>query len=419
MKEKLRNLFTKNMGTKLLSVMIAGLLWIIIMSISDPQVTKTIENIPVERRNEEAVTEEGKVYEALSGNRVTIQIRGSRSIVENLGVGDFLAYVDFKEIGWVNAVPLHVECRNKANRGLVEITHKSSDVMSISLVEYMETMVQVDVRPVNVPDGYYAFCRSISSKLLEISGSKTQVQSVEKLVGMVDLSNRKESFQSLVDLKPVDIEGNEIDSTKLDIAQNYVSVEVTVLPVKEVPVILDTTGVTVAAGFGITGIDYSPKTVQVAAEPDVLKKLKEIVIPFQSEEMIQSEEVEIEINKYLPTGVYLKSETNRVILSIGIERLSRKDFTITTSALEVRNLDPQYEISFERPMITLTVHGVLAVLDELQVSDMGLYLDMASCRSTGKQEILLRAENAGNVEFSQMITVYIENSKALKDISGE
>ncbi len=415
MKEKLKNLFMKNIGTKLLSVVIAGLIWIVIMSISDPQVTKTIENIPVERRNEEAVTEEGKVYEALSGNRVTVRIRGSRSIVENMDVEDFIAYVDFKEIGWVNAVPIHVEFKNKSNEDLAEITHKSKDVMSISLVENLATMVQVDIKPINVPEGYYAFCSSISSKLLEISGSKTQVASVEKLVGTVDLSKDKQSCQKMVDLVPVDIEGNEIDDTKLNIAQKYVRVDITVIPVKDVPVVLDTTGVTVATGFGISGMDYSPKTIQIAAEQEILDRITEIVIPYSADELMQSEVAEIEIARYLPAGVYLKSETANVILSIAVERLTRKDITVPTAEIEIRNLAEGLELRFEKSLITFSVRGISEVIDNLRVENMGLYLDMASANAVGEQEVILRSDPACGVEIAQKLTVYITDRAAVKD----
>lgn len=418
MKEKMKNLFTQNIGTKLLSVVIAGLVWIIIMSLSDPQVTKTIENIPVERRNEEAVTEEGKVYEALSGNRVSIRVRGSRSVVETMDVKDFVAYVDFKEIGWVNAVPIHVEFKNKNNESLAEITHKSKDVMSISLVENLATMVQVDIKPINVPEGYYAFCSSISSKLLEISGSKTQVESVEKLVGTVDLSGYKQNFQKMVDLVPVDIEGNEIDDTKLNIAQKYVRVDITVIPVKDVPVVLDTTGVTTATGFGISGMDYSPKTIQVAAEQDVLDRLTEIVIPYSADELMQSEVVEIEIAKYLPSGVYLKSETTSVVLSIEVERLTRKDISISTSDIEIRNLAEGLELRFDKNSFILSVRGISNVLDNLTVENMGLYLDMASVTSDGKQEVILHADPECKVDFVQKLTVYITDSAAIKGVEN-
>ncbi|MDO4317792.1 MAG: CdaR family protein [Lachnospiraceae bacterium] len=409
MKEKLKTMFTKNLGTKLLSVVIAGLVWVVIMSVSDPQVTRTIENIPVERRNEDAVSAENMVYEALSGNLVTIKVRGSRSIVETLDVKDFTAYVDFQEIGWVNAVPIHVEVNNPEYEDLTEITYQSNDVMSILLVEYQEDMVMVDVKTTNVPDGYYAFCSSVSSKLLEISGSKTQVESVEKLVGTVDLTGRTESFQTTVTLEPVNIDGTPIDATKLNIAQNYVRVDITILPVKEVPIALDTSGVTLAEGFGIASIDYSPKTVQIAAEQEVLDTLNEITIPYAADSLMQSEEVDIEIAKYLPEGVYLKSETTTLVLSISVELLVRKEFSLAlpSDLIEIRNLGENFELNYTQNVLSLPVYGVSGVLDNMQIKDLHLYLDMATCTSPGSYSAVLRSDSELGVSFSQKVSVYI------------
>ncbi len=409
MKEKLKTMFTKNLGTKLLSVVIAGLVWVVIMSVSDPQVTRTIENIPVERRNEDAVSAEGMVYEALSGNRVTIKVRGSRSVVEALDEKDFTAYVDFQEIGWVNAVPIHVEVNRKEYEELLEVTYQSNDVMSILLVEYREDMAMVDVKTANVPDGYFAFCSSVSSKLLEISGSKTQVESVAKLVGTVDLTGRTESFQTTVALEPVNLDGAPIDATKLNIAQKYVRVDITILPVKEVPVVIDTSGVTLAEGFGIASIDYSPKTVQIAAEQEVLDTLTEITIPYVAESLMQSEEADIEIAKYLPEGVYLKSETTNLVLSISVELLVRKEFSVPlpSELIEIRNLGEAFELNYTQPMLSLPVYGVSDVLEKLQLKDLKLYLDMATCTSPGSYSAVLRSDSELGVSFSQKVSVYI------------
>ena len=418
MKEKLKAMFTKNLGTKLLSVVIAGLVWIVIMSVSDPQVTRTIENIPVERRNEEAVSAEGMVYEALSGNRVTIKVRGSRSVVETLQAEDFTAYVDFQEIGWVNAVPIHVELNRTEYADLTEITYQSNAVMSILLVEYLEDMAMVDIKTENVADGYYAFCSSISSKLLEISGSKTQVESVARLVGTVDLTGRTESFQTSVTLSPVDIDGVAIDADQLNIAQNYVQVDITILPVKEIPIELETSAVTAAEGFGIAGIDYSPKTIQIAAKREVLDELEKITIPYAADSLMQSEEVEIEIAKYLPEGVYLKSDTSTLVLSISVELLVRKEFTIPlpSQAIEIRNLEENFEVSYLQNTMTLPVYGVSEVLEDLQAEDLQLYLDLSSCTSTDNYySVVLRSDAELEISFTQRVSVYIQE----KGMQGE
>ncbi len=407
MKERLKTMFTRNIGMKLLSIVLAFFIWIIIMSISNPQITIVIEDIPVDRRNEEAVSKENMVYEALSGDKVTIRVKGTRSEIESLTADDFVAYVDFREIGWVNAVPIHVEPKNEELEKHMVISYQSDKVMSISLVEHQMELVMVEVQLENVPEEYYAYCSSVSSKLLEVSGSKTQVESVEKLIGKVDMSNRTEDFQTNVSLYAVDDKGNVIDDSKIRIAQRSVLAEIIMLPVKEVPVVIDTSGVTVAEGFGISRVEYSPKTVQIAAETSVLATVKELVIPYSAEKLIQSQEVELEIARYLPENVYLKSETDMVYLNLVVERLISKDFVVDCINVDVKNLDERFGVNFQNTMFTVSLYGVEGEITNLTSGELDLYIDMAACTGTGLFSVPVRTDNKSVKRLDTKIGVIV------------
>lgn len=394
MKERLKTMFTRNIGMKLLSVVLAFFIWIIIMSVSNPYITMTIDDIPVERRNVDAVEAENMVYETLSGDTVSIRIKGMRSEIENLTALDFEAYVDFAEIGWVNAVPIHVEPKDKALEEYMEITNQSDDVMSIHLVEYAKDMVMVEVRLINVPDDYYAYCSSSSSKLIEVSGAKTQVEGVEKLVATVDASGYTTDFMTYVRVHAYDAKGVEIDSSKVSIAQDIVQVDIEVLPVKEVPLVIDTSEVTIAEGFGLARVEYSPKEIQIAAERELLDTIDSIVIPYKSDTLLQSKEEEIDLTKYLPEGVFLKSETTVMYLKLVVERLVSKDISINTTDIEVRGLPEQFGLSIPSSKVTLQLNGLEEELETLTADDIALYIDMTACKGAGTFEVPLRTDNA-------------------------
>ncbi len=393
MKERLKTMFTRNIGTKLLSVVLAFFIWIIIMSISNPYVTMTIDNIPVERRNVEAVEDENMVYETLSGDTVSIRIKGMRSEIENLTAKDFEAYVDFGEIGWVNAVPIHVEVRDKSLEDYLEITNQSNDVMSIHLVEHASDMVMVDVRMTNVPDEYYAYCSSISSKLIEVSGAKTQVESVEKLVATVDLTGYTTDFLTYVKLQAYDAKGAVIDASKVTIAQDIVQVYVEMKPVKEVPLIIDTSEVSIAEGFGLARVEYSPKEIVIAADPEQLDTIDSITIPYKSDTLLQSKEEEIDLTKYLPEGVFMKSDTTVVYLNLVVERLVSKDISINTTDIEVRGLPEQFGLSIPSSRVTLQLNGLEEELQDVTAEDIELYIDMTACTRAGTFEVPLRTDS--------------------------
>ena len=61
----------KNLQWKLLSLLVAVLVWVTIMNIDDPYITVTIPDVPVSSLNESVLQERGKISEIESGKTVT------------------------------------------------------------------------------------------------------------------------------------------------------------------------------------------------------------------------------------------------------------------------------------------------------------------------------------------------------------
>ena len=78
-----------NMWMKILSVVIAVLIWLFVANTNDPVVTKRFYSIPVKVMNEDALTKRGYAYEILDGEEVNITVKGKSSIVRSMGISDF------------------------------------------------------------------------------------------------------------------------------------------------------------------------------------------------------------------------------------------------------------------------------------------------------------------------------------------
>ena len=63
-----------NMWMKILSVVIAVLIWLFVANTNDPVVTKRFYSIPVKVMNEDALTKRGYAYEILDGEEVNITV---------------------------------------------------------------------------------------------------------------------------------------------------------------------------------------------------------------------------------------------------------------------------------------------------------------------------------------------------------
>ena len=156
MRSKLKTLFTRNIGVKLLSIVLAFFIWIIIMSVSDPQVTKRIDGIPIEQLHKDDFNnlEENKDLSitVLTTGTISIKVNGNRSVVESLGPNDFNAYADFNDFVGINAIPIKVVPKNKNLVDTLEITYQSQTELQVKLVKSDTEMFNVEVKTIGVPD---------------------------------------------------------------------------------------------------------------------------------------------------------------------------------------------------------------------------------------------------------------------------
>ena len=425
MRSKLKAMFTRNIGVKLLSFVLAFFIWIIIMSISDPQITKKIDGIPIETRHKDDFNNleenEDLSINILTTGTVSIKVSGKRSEIEDLSAGDFVAYADFNDFVGINAIPIHVEPRKQNLVNSLEITYQSKTVMQVQLVKSETKLINVVVEMTNVPDDKYAYCKSVSSKLLEVTGPQEVVESVGKLVAYVDVSHMSGSMD-YVTLEPVNLSGVKMDASSLEVSQSTVRVEVALYPVKEVDVIIDTSETEVVSGFAIYDAEqYSPKKIRIAAEEETLQKISMIRIPFKTDEPLIKEikpvTKDFDITKYLPEGVYLKSENTVVSSSIVIEALGEKEYTVKLSELELRGLPEGYRLETplegdDEPEITIVVTGFKPETDKITgVEDLHAYIDLEKVMKTGLQTFSVKLDTGLDVKTEAKVELLIGNAE--------
>jgi|GEM_PF-3389762 YbbR-like protein. len=392
MKGKLKAMFTRNIGMKLVSIAVAFIVWVTIINFSDPKVTRTLSGIPIEQRNEDLVNAENKTYVSDSPKTVSIRIYGVRSKIQDITADDFTAYIDFREMSNVNAVPVHVEPKDAKTGEYVEITKQSMTMVTGKIEETEEDLRVVEVRISGVPDHYYAHCTYQSTKSLKIYGSKNDIKSIALLVANVNLNESAKSISQMeVPLTALDRNGKKIDLTDVKIPIASILVDIAVLPVQDKEIVLDTGNITAAKGFGIADVDYTA-TVPLAADLATLDIISKIVVPYTARDLMESvEDNSVSIINLLPSGVYVAAESNAISVKITVERLGQKPFTVRTSTISVRNLADTLKAEFTEETTAFSVYDLNAKLVTITEADLGLYVDLSEVRSVGEVSVELHS----------------------------
>ena len=105
-----------NWGLKILSFLLAVMLWLIV-------VTQTFNNIPVAVTNAEVLAATNQTYQIEDGTQnVSVTVRAKRSVLNKIKADNIKATADMKELTLQTQIPISVEITG-VNYESVEVCH--------------------------------------------------------------------------------------------------------------------------------------------------------------------------------------------------------------------------------------------------------------------------------------------------------
>ncbi len=361
MKRKLTN----NIILKLLSLVLAIIIWIIIVNIADPVKSRTIPDVPVRVLNENIIKQTGKVYEIVNGKEVDVIVRGKKGIVDSLKASDITVTADIQNLSIVNSIALDVECpRLTAAGGTIELSKVKS--MSVVLEDVKSEPKVVKATIVGkVAEGFYTSEEYIQVKpsMIQVTAAESVFDQIATIEVEVDVDKRTDDFYPSLVPKAYDAEGKEIESKNLSFSVDTVSVSVNVLITKTVPVEVNIIG-EVASGYFIKEHIYEPKEILVAGPERLLDKFDKLKVDVNVQGMAISGEKEVSIKDYLPNGIVIADSNIKIVNTFVIEEYQEKEIVFTTSDIQVIGKTAAMRVGYTAPSTVYKIN-VLAAKEEL------------------------------------------------------
>ena len=370
MKEKL----TRNISLKILSIILAAILWLVITNIDNPIKHKTYYNVSVDILNEDDIKALNQVYTIVSNKTIDFTFAGRRSIVDSLTVADFKVTADLSKLSDVNAVSINISCPRYQDE--ITITYGMNEVMKVELEELVTKGFNVNVVQKGEPaEGYYVNQKTTNT-IIYVSGPKSKIDNIKSIVTEVDVSNMTGNFKTEAKPRAKDEDGKEIDASNLSFSQDTVTINIGMYRTKTIDVSVETTGKP-ATGYLVTGIDFQPTTIEIAAEYDVLRELKELVITESIDGAIGNIEKEINLKESLDSGVYLVGDNDSMVLNITIEKAETKEVTIWPGDIEVRNKSELLQLAYVTTgPITIKLAGLKEEIDTITRDTIEPFIDL-------------------------------------------
>ncbi len=377
MLKKLGKKITNNFGLKLLATLFAIVLWIVVINIDDPTIILSFTT-SVTAENTDYLTSQSKYFEVLDGkNTVTFNASAERSVLTEMSNSDFSATADMEKIEYnensgTYRVPVTIVPKRYTNK--VTVTSKQL-YLEVSL-EDLGTSQKVIVANTKgtVADGCaLGNLEIVGSNLLKISGPASIISQIDSAVATINVDGVSTDVTDSVVPVLYDGAGNVIDTTRLTLSLDTVTISAQVLSTKDVSLEFDTTG-KVADGYMVTGIEYPLETVRIKGESATLNPVNKITIPAEvldvtdiSEDLVTT----VDISSYLPSGTSLVLTSDaKIEVTVKVEPVAKKIFEVPVANITAESLRDAYLLEFDEDIVAVEISGPESILSELKAKNI-------------------------------------------------
>ena len=366
-----------NWGLKLMSLLLAFVLWFLAVQINDPPETVNFSGISVKLTNTDLLEDENKVYEIMDNSDVVrVTIRAPRSVTKDLRASDIVAVADVSKLTDINTIAISYSIQGVSATSYDTI-RGDHDTVRLNVEDRADKRIRVQSQTVGeVADGYIVMSSSADLNMINVSGPESAVEKISYALAEVDVGGASTSMSLYVKPKLYDAEGNLLDLPNVTTNVSDIHMTVEVLAVKEVPVQLAVTG-TPADGYLATGqVDCDTETVRIAGLATVIAGINSISVPAEQLDITGAtgDVVNtINIKDYLKDNVRLadSSFNGRVTVTIHVEPVVDRTIELSEDDFEFVNIPEGYELDLVEPDggYTLKISGleeyVSAVPEEL------------------------------------------------------
>jgi len=368
---------------------LAFFVWVLATLQADPLRTTVFNNIPIQLVENDAMimTNRNSLRRTVSVN-----VRARESVLQLFTPEDITVRADLSNLpAGTHAVPLVVT----ASRRAVVDTRPAQLTVTLEQRQARQKPVEVEFTS-DIPTGYMREAITLSETQILISGTLTQVESVERLVARIDLSQSRSSTEIDAILIPVDV--NNVAVSDVTLAQTNITVSVEISQredVLAVPVSPQIDYESVPSGYVARLDTYTPETVTVRASPEILAALPEILdtlqIDLSGRTTSFTEMVSVALPVGLPRGSITILEGQVVEVSIVIEaRVAQRQF----DSVAVQIIGAMGDVRVIPSRVTVILTGPQPVLDALQAGDVVVTVDVTGL-AVGTQDVQPHANITG------------------------
>ncbi len=402
MKEKL----TRNIGVKIMSVLLAVLLWLVITNLDDPVRYKEFSDVQVTILNEDIIKTPNQSYVIAEGETIDFKVAARRSIIESLTESDFDVTADFAHLSSVNSVNINIKPRRYKDD--IQIVDRGEvQYVIVSIEELLAKQFKVNiVEKGKAAEGYYLGPKSATPVMIEVTGPKSRIENIKQVVVEADVEGASKKVTQLLRPSCLDEEGNVIDASRLGFSSRYIEITMEYYPIKEIPLTITTVGQP-ADGYIMTNMEYQPKTIEIAAEASKLRSINMLEATYDITGANGRIEDYIELPEWLEEGVYLVGADTSASINVTIEKVETKELSIWPNDIELRNKPNSLDASYiTKGPIKVNILGPASEIEPVTRNTLKPFINLSEY-SSGTYYLYLETDISKNVSIDDASKVLL------------
>ncbi len=368
----LLHLVINNAWLKILALMLAVMIWLVVVSIDNPVKDQNFTQIPVTVLNGDVFEAAGQSFElADSSTTVTVTARAERSVLSQLSRDDFSATVDMANYS-NGRVPISVKANRLSDR-ILSITPRAAYAV-VQVEDLGSKQFSIDYEISGEPaEGYSVGDVILASNVVRVQGPESIVETIDKAMVRVSAQGMTRDMRTETPIVFIDRNGEDMDTSRLELSRSSVSVTVEIWEDKEIPITYGYSG-TPAEGFATTGnLSATINTIELSGNPDALAGVGSITIPSSEIDISGATEnytTVVDVSAYLPSGTKPADsdmDTHSTV-TVEIVAMNLKNVDVPVSNVTIENIPPGYTavIGTDTATVVTSIRGlpdVLATVD--------------------------------------------------------
>lgn len=421
MKKNMINKFT----LKVLSLIIAILIWLLVRNVDDPIVVRTFYEIPVSIENASYLAENLEIPLLVDGkDTVKVRVKGARSVVSKLKKEDIKAVADMTQIISKDTTPIMVPVE-VTGTGISDsdITVRPRNIqVDIEKQKSVEKTIAVSTGDTQPDKDYEIGNLKANPEKVTISGPETIINKIDKVVALIDVTGRKESnIEIKSQLKIYDKNLDELSPKQLEylnikeISDNTIRIQAQFWKVKQNVKIKAEYSGEPKRGYEVDSINLVPDTISVAGTDEALKKLEQegntLEIPgkyIDVTDKMGDFEQNIDLSELLPEDLKLVRDLNSsVIATVKILPYNSRDYEVSVTQIEADNKAEDLDLVFQDEQITIRAKAKEQDLDSLSAANIQVQIDLSGY-GEGEYEVPVTVTLPGGYELVESIKVKVK-----------